>query len=59
MRGGPGPHLPADGIVAARTAAGGGNGFTYGFLLAGEEARGLDTERDFAKILKNLRPLPG
>jgi CHAD domain-containing protein len=43
---------------AARTGAAGGNGFTYGLLLAREEARGVGTERDFAKALKKLRPLP-
>ena len=42
---------------AARTGAEGGNGFTYGFLLAREEMRGQDAERDFAAALKRLRPL--
>ena len=44
---------------AARTGAAGGNGFTYGFLLAREEARGVTTERDFAAALLRLRPLGG
>ena len=42
---------------AARTGAEGGNGFTYGFLLAREEMRGQDAERDFAAALKQLRAL--
>jgi CHAD domain-containing protein len=42
---------------AARTGAAGGNGFTYGFLLAREEARGQDAERDFAAALKRLKRL--
>ena len=42
---------------AARTGAAGGNGFTYGFLLAREQARGVHTERDFAAALLRLRPL--
>ncbi|MDX6227026.1 MAG: hypothetical protein QOI76_416 [Frankiales bacterium] len=43
---------------AARTGATGGNGFTYGLLLAHEEARGAGTERQFARQLKRLRPMP-
>jgi CHAD domain-containing protein len=42
---------------AARTGANGGNGFTYGFLLAREEARGQDAERAFAGALKRVRLL--
>jgi CHAD domain-containing protein len=42
---------------AARTGASGGNGFTYGFLLAREEARGVNAERDFAGALHQLRRL--
>jgi CHAD domain-containing protein len=42
---------------AARTGAAGGNGFTYGFLLAREESRGQDAERDFAAALKRVKPL--
>ena len=44
---------------AERTADAGGNGFTYGFLLAREEARGATAERDFAAALLRLRPLGG
>jgi CHAD domain-containing protein len=44
---------------AERTAAAGGNAFTYGFLLAREEARGVNAERDFAAALLKLRPLDG
>ena len=42
---------------AARTGGAGGNGFTYGFLLAREEARGQDAERDFAAALRRIKPL--
>jgi inorganic triphosphatase YgiF len=44
---------------AARTGAAGGNGFTYGFLLAREEGRGVNAERDFAAALKRVRPFGG
>jgi CHAD domain-containing protein len=43
--------------LAARTGASGGNGFTYGYLLAHEETRGQTAERDFALALKHIRPL--
>lgn len=43
--------------LAARTGAQGGNGFTYGYLLAHEESRGQTAERDFALALKHIRPL--
>jgi CHAD domain-containing protein len=43
--------------LAARTGASGGNGFTYGYLLAREETRGQNAERDFALALKHIRPL--
>ncbi|MDX6201081.1 MAG: hypothetical protein QOJ83_581 [Frankiales bacterium] len=42
---------------AARTGAAGGNGFTYGYLLAREEMRGLDAERYFAAALRKLKRL--
>ena len=40
---------------AARTGANNGNGFTYGFLLAREEARGTHVEQNFSARLKKLR----
>ena len=43
--------------LAARTGASGGNGFTYGYLLAHEETRGRTAERDFALALKDIKPL--
>ncbi|MDX6229537.1 MAG: hypothetical protein QOI76_2927 [Frankiales bacterium] len=42
---------------AARTGAAGGNGFTYGYLLAREEMRGLDAERLFAAALRKVKRL--
>ncbi len=42
---------------AARTGAKRGNGFTYGILLAREQGRGANAERDFAEALGRLRPL--
>jgi CHAD domain-containing protein len=42
---------------AARTGAGGGNGFTYGYLLAREETRGRDAERRFAATLRKIKRL--